>query len=347
MTEYNLVFTAIQTAETQLGNLTQRYSELRLSEKPCHYLENDDIVAFIEMSQRAVDEMCIECNEKLSTLVSRLEKRTKMMDPVTKAPRFGPRMLEKVNALIRRFDAWKLELETSDVLRDIKSMGLCLRERKLCKLKEKVEQSRLSKVEEVRREHELLQMVREDEEEHRRRRIVKDEIERQNLTMLARQAQAIREAKARKLEEDALRSDEELQKLNAQKEAVVLGKEGLRQALLTLERNVDDKALYRSKLDKVHKIVSNICSEPEKELYRKIDKDNYRFQEDFGKFEGGYHFLLSMGFKEVYDEIESKTMFYLEEPDVNEDMDAWTDWFDSMKDYKTFLEDCMSGSPPA
>ena len=93
--------------------------------------------------------------------------------------------------------------------------------------------------------------------------------------------------------------------------------------------------------------MSNICSEPEKELYRKIDKDNYRFQEDFGKFEGGYHFLLSMGFKEVYDEIESKTMFYLEEPDVNEDMDAWTDWFDSMKDYKTFLEDCMSGSPPA
>lgn len=48
-----------------------------------------------------------------------------------------------------------------------------------------------------------------------------------------------------------------------------------------------------------------------------------------------------MGFKEVYDEIESKTVLYLEEPNVNEDMDAWTDWFDRMKNFKTFLEACM------
>lgn len=241
MSEYQIVLTAIQAAENQLTDIFKRYTTLSLPENRSTLLENDDMVAFIEVSDKAVEEMCIECNKKLSSLVSRLKTRTHMVDPVTKAPRYGPKMREKVNSLIERFGSWKIHLETSDVLRDIRSMALMLREEKMCKLEEEEKENRLRKEEEARRKHETLQLGQEDEEEHMRQMIERREIERQ---ILARKAQAIRELKAKKLEESTLRREEELQKLKTEKEAVVLGKEGLRQALQTLERNVNDNVRH-------------------------------------------------------------------------------------------------------
>lgn len=241
MSDYQIVLTAIQAAENQLTDIFKRYTTLSLPENRSTLLENDDMVAFIEVSDKAVEEMCIECNKKLSSLASRLKTRTHMVDPVTKAPLYGPKMREKVNSLIERFDSWKIHLETSDVLRDIRSMALMLREEKMCKLEEEEKENRLRKEEEARRKHETLQLKQEDEEEHMRQMIERREIERQ---ILARKAQAIRELKAKKLEESTCRREEELQKLKAEKEAVVLGKEGLRQALQTLERNVNDNVRH-------------------------------------------------------------------------------------------------------
>lgn len=72
-------------------------------------------------------------------------------------------------------------------------------------------------------------------------------------------------------------------------------------------------------------ILRNVASNPEDPRFRRIKRDNENFQRALGRFEGGIQILLSSGFRMQVEE--GQTVLVMNEPDLSEDMDGWTEWY--------------------
>ncbi|KAF1778041.1 PUB domain [Phytophthora cactorum] len=101
-----------------------------------------------------------------------------------------------------------------------------------------------------------------------------------------------------------------------------------------------ERTLFRQSLQKLLAVVSNICKSPENAAFRHIPKDNTHFHADLGQYPGGHQCLFAMGFKELQqgDETQPRTVFVLEEPDLSEDLDAWSTWFEELKELQSLVE---------
>ncbi|EGZ17764.1 hypothetical protein PHYSODRAFT_545237 [Phytophthora sojae] len=247
-------------------------------------------------------------------MIEKFRARCSMVDPVTNQPRFGPNMLAKVQDLLRRYDEVKLAMEEEAPLR----------------LQEAQRAAELAREQEQERH---LQGAREREAEQQREEL-------QRIEALAAAAQEKREQREKeRAEEELLRQleEEEREKLNA---SIPHGKEGLERAIAMLKDSTGSEALYRQSLQKLLAVVSNICSSPENTAFRHIPKENAHFHADLGQYAGGHQCLLALGFKELQqgDEAQLRAVFVLEEPDLSEDLDAWSNWFDELKEMQSFVE---------
>ena len=76
-------------------------------------------------------------------------------------------------------------------------------------------------------------------------------------------------------------------------------------------------------------IFTQIAQHPEEINFRKIRRDHPKFDQDIGRHQGGKEILIAAGFQLVtLDEI---PCFYSKEPDLENDMDGWSLWFDNLK----------------
>lgn len=170
--------------------------------------------------------------------MEKFRARCSMVDPVTNQPRFGPKMLAKVQDLLRRYDDVKLAME--------EDAPLCLQVQ--AKINQLTEEESAKKEGETAREREAKEvqratdLAREQEQERLRQEILERDAERQReeqlrIEALAAAAQKKREQREKeRAEEERQRKseEEERERLNA---SIPHGKEGLEKAIAMLRES--------------------------------------------------------------------------------------------------------------
>ncbi|KAL7686129.1 putative PUB domain-containing protein [Plasmopara halstedii] len=280
-------------------------------------------------------------NGEMNATMDKFRARCSMIDPVTKNPRFGPKMMAKVKDMLRRYDNVKLAIQEDTPLRlqietklnDLKQHEEEAKEAEAIRKKEAEEDQRAA-------ERAAEQDGKRLEEEAQEREILRRRQEELRIQRLAVAAQKKREQREReRLEEEQQRQEEQKKRelLNA---SISPGKKGLELAIDLLRESTGSEALFRQSVEKLLAVVNNICKSPDNTAFRQIPKDNMHFHADLGQFTGGYQCLLALGFKEMQqgDENEPRFVFVMEEPDLSEDLDAWSTWFDGLKEMQNFVE---------
>ncbi|KAG1709122.1 hypothetical protein DVH05_022754 [Phytophthora capsici] len=274
-------------------------------------------------------------------MMEKFRARCTMVDPVTNQPRFGPKMLAKVQDMLRRYDDIKLSVAEDSPLRlEVEAKINQLRQQEAAReeaLEQKERESKeAQRAAEIAKEQEQLKLQQEALE----REAEREREEELRIKALATAAQKVRDQRDRERAEEERQKRlevEERERLNA---SIPHGKEGLERAIVMLQESTGSETVFRQCLQKLLTLVSNICSAPENAAFRHIPKDNAHFHADLGQYVGGHQCLLALGFRELEqgDEAQPKAVFVLEEPDLSEDLDAWSNWFDELKEMQSLIE---------
>ena len=293
-----------------------------------------------------------------SGLLEKLRKRCKETDPVTGKPRYGEKTMDRVKALLDRYDelSSKIDLirtrkdgdicDISQVsLNDHKSEASSLYDFVVALMNKEKQDNDLAlqiqmsdeekarlKREEIERQEE--QKIKMEKEERMRKQAEKDaEAERQRRTRVKRD-----EIEKRKKEEEEKQRKEEEKRII---DAIVRGEEGVRIQLNRLRESCgNDRAALRVALRSLHILFSQITSRPEELRFRLIRSNHPQFEQDIGRWPGGREVLIASGFEII--EIEKITCYITKEPSLETDMDAWSDWFNSLKITVEAIEDEMA-----
>ncbi|KAL7446351.1 hypothetical protein ACHAXH_008703 [Discostella pseudostelligera] len=278
----------------------------------------------------------------LGPKVEKLQKKSKERDLVTKKPRYGEKTMERVKVVLRSYAA--LEVGVSMSLDDtISGPGVISTIRKQIKQhNEKLElkMHALKSREQEEADRLALEAIHVEEME-RQRILLAEQARREEEETLARLAH---EARIRRMEEeraaeDAVRAaDRELLALVPN-----IGPDGVRTQIghmkmaIMNDNNVEGGALLSIALSSLRDMFTQIVRHPEEMKYRTVRRDHPKFIEDIGRHVGGREILIAAGFR--LENVEGVPCLYSKEPDVEKDMDGWSDWFDNLKKTLEIIED--------
>ena len=274
---------------------------------------------------------------KLQGKMDKFRKRMNEKDPVTDKPRYGEKTLARVQALVNLYDEMQNDIgyafgehpdqeEHSEkpIVHEIRSKAQIEQDeilRKEREEKEQLEQQEASRrAEKERMEHEQWQaeeaarLQRDQEEAERLRRMLESQ-----------------HAERRAQDEVDRRDREWVASINK-------GKEGVREQLkMLVESTANDSEAQKAAINALHMLFSQIVSHPEEPNFRRIRRDHPRFQEDVGRHPGGKEILIAAGFR--LGSIDDVPSYISTEPDLETDMDAWTEWFDLLKSTREIIEE--------
>lgn len=276
------------------------------------------------------------------------------MDPVTQAPRYGEKTMVRVKSVIQIYSALQSAAEiffkstcplstdtsteegpTMKTFFQIIQNALQEQKQYIQQKKEKEERSLQEEVDKQNLETQLQQnLMKQKEEEQRQMQLEREReiAQKANVARLAKEEQEKREKQA-KIESKAA----EEQYFNS----IVKGEEGVQIQLKRLNQLREEKLQdYTIAIKSLMTIFKQIVSSPDNEEFRKIRKDHERFHQDIGRHEGGCELLIAAGFKMIRAEDDS-FIFFLREPLIEFDMDAWSQWFDGLKSVLKLIEDAM------
>ena len=263
-------------------------------------------------------------------------------DLVTKKPRYGEKTMERVKLVLRSYAA--LEVGVSMSLDDtISGPGIISTLRKQIKQhteKLEVEMHARKSREQEEKDRLALEATRIEEME-RQRILLAEQARREEEETLAQRAH---EARIRRMEEeraaeDAVRAaDRDLLELvpNIGPDGVRTQIGHLKMALMN-DNNVEGSALLSIALSSLRDMFTQIVRHPEEMKYRTVRRDHPKFIEDIGRHVGGREILIAAGFR--LENVEGVPCLYSKEPDVEKDMDGWSDWFDNLKKTLEIIED--------
>jgi PUB domain. len=118
------------------------------------------------------------------------------------------------------------------------------------------------------------------------------------------------------------------------------GVEGVKMMLERLRKACEgNKKELDVALDALYTLFSQIASNPENVQFRRVRRDHPRFLEDIGRHDGGKEVLIAAGF--VFAEVDGVDCFFSKEPDLEHDMDAWSQWFDVIRGTVSAIEEEM------
>ena len=113
-------------------------------------------------------------------------------------------------------------------------------------------------------------------------------------------------------------------------ESIPIGPEGVKQQIQILKDDTaSDPAAQKAALEALLVLFTQIAQHPEEINFRRIRRDHPQFHQDIGRHRGGREIFIAAGFKLV--KIDDIPCFYSKEPNLETDMDAWSDWFDGIK----------------
>lgn len=285
--------------------------------------------------------------ELAETVVERFRKRVTEKDAVTDKPRYGEKTLVRVQALLKLYDelrrgvnvAFGVEqlldyddkkestLETSKQEAMVELIRQqAQQEKEHAEGEERAKQEELDRQEKERKaeEERMLEEQRQAEEAARL------ELERHQAET-RRLSEEIREAERRVLEE-ARRADREWT------DSIPKGSDGVREQLrILVESTADDLAAQKTAINALHTLFSQIAAHPEEVNFRRIRRDHPRFNQDIGCHKGGKELLIAAGF--VLGAIDEVPCYISKEPNIEKDMDGWSEWFDLLKAALNIIEE--------
>ncbi|CAM9634893.1 unnamed protein product [Scytosiphon promiscuus] len=319
MTEFKRTVTELDNLEELLGSFAGDAS----TSAP----EKLDIFTSAKANFRNMTELTprqVKLEDELSKKVSKFEKRLSEIDPVSGAPRYGESMTAKVIALgakhqmlLQRLGQVEADV-TAAVAQHESHEAVSAEEAQKRETERRQEEEarariRLAEAEEERRRALAAQSILDRERE---RQAVEASRSREERQLAAEQEEA-------RLAEDKRRREREAQELTR---SVAVGAAGVEDGL----RRIDDAcggnpAEKKAAVQALQQILRNVASNPEDPRFRRIKRDNENFQRALGRFEGGIQILLSSGFRMQVEE--GQTVLVMNEPDLSEDMDGWTEWY--------------------
>jgi len=289
--------------------------------------------------------------------VTKFRDRLEKKDPITNLPRYGTKTASRLQSLLQLYDALSQVIHTvfthpSTTTTPPPTMQSLL-------------QNAITHQTQLLHSQTLqTQLVQQTQQQHLEKLAQTAETTRQ----LQEQADAIAQKKER--EELAQRAEiarqlrlaaerDEVETERAEERAVVegvlaggKGVEGVKVQIRRLvgthssidggngECNTTITVEERSKaLVALHTLFSQIASHPEEIKYRRVRRDHPQFNEDIGRHEGGEGVLIAAGFR--YGEVDGVKCLLSKEPDLERDMDGWSDWFDLMKKTVELIEEEM------
>ena len=310
-----------------------------------------------EAYRKSSEEALLSALEGLKAKFAPLEARVKKFrqrlaekDPITQAPRYGSKTAERVtNVLVLHgalkkatWAAYGLEvppLDNNDTAGDTSKTTESTTAASASTSTTSVVSSLRSAVEaqqEAQRQAaEKADLERQKEEDERRaaekEKEMQEEVERQQRAAeraaeeadLARRAEQVRQAQRREQEAAAQAERDWIA-------SIPKGPEGVKQQIQILKDDTEaDPAAQKAALSALLVLFTQIAQHPEEINFRKIRRDHPKFHQDIGRHKGGREIFIAAGFKLMtLDEI---PCFYSKEPNLETDMDAWSDWFDGIK----------------
>ncbi|GMI01117.1 hypothetical protein TrST_g9333 [Triparma strigata] len=262
-----------------------------------------------------------QAEELLGSKIERYRQRLTEKDPVTGNDRYGDKMKKSVTEFIASYEKFSEDLANVFAPEGVYES---LRQR------EATEAENMVRAEEERRkakeEEERLAKIRAEEERlasltEQQRQEENEAKEREELRIKAEIARKERqEREAREREEQERKEREEHEAERAWINSIEVGPAGFK---FQLER------LPLSARKCLLQLYTQINSRPEDELTRKVKLDNERFHEDCGQYEGGQEALIAAGWK--LQTLENIKYLTLVEPNLETNLDAWSDWYDAIK----------------
>ena len=285
----------------------------------------------------------IEVRDRLNqveSIVEKLRLRLTMKDPVTNAPRYGKKTIERVEIILAKYNGLKTRIDDAfgeDVDNNMsKSQVQVLetyiqQENKVKDHEKQVDEARniALSLNLKREEEELVNEKKRIEEENK----IRQRKERENLRIRAE------EARARRVENEQRMLEQEREADRLFLSSIEVGSNGVRLQLQVLRENCNTEE-FKASLNALRTIYAQISSRPEEIQFRRIRRDHPKFEEDIGRHKGGKELLIAGGF--TFKEMDGIKCFFSAEPDLATDMDAWSAWYQLIKDTLNILDEEMS-----
>lgn len=290
-----------------------------------------------EMAPHQILEKLEKIKTSLTSLAPKMNKflqRLSEKDAVSGKPRYGDKTMIRVKQAIRAYKA--LELGLSGVFQDhtsfesIKQSNLASNLRKQVQMQEEQmnEQRRALQTQE---QIELERIANEKSLAEKREmelRLQEEQRKREEELELSRRAE---EARRRRIEEEqlALAAEREAD-ANLLSLVPTKGPEGVREQFERMRQALkEDRAAFDVALGSLYTLFDQICRKPEEVSFRRVRRDHPKFNEDIGRHVGGKEVLIAAGFR--LETLDGVKCFFSSEPNIEHDMNGWSDWFDGLK----------------
>jgi DNA repair exonuclease SbcCD ATPase subunit len=304
--------------------------------------ENDEEAATTAaVSSSSLPELVASLQHIRSTLgdiqptITKFRKRLEETDPVTGNPRYGEKTQQRVQVLVDAYDRLSGILPPTsheddnapmslEVLMTLSSKVQHEAEEKAKQEAIELEQQRQKEEEERRLEEEALRRQKEQEEKERQERALEEQ--RAN-ELLRQRAEVARQQRLERESADQRWAD-----------SVGRGVDAVKTQLKILkEATASDPEAQKVALASLLQLFSQIQKFPEETNYRRIRRSHEQFQQDIGRHKGGQEVLLAAGFEPGA--IDDVPCFICREPDLEKEMDKWSEWFDLLKATHQILQE--------
>jgi hypothetical protein len=247
--------------------------------------------------------------EILEPLMGRFRKRLGEKDPITEKPRYGAQAQARVERLLSRYTAIAATDVNPSLVED------CVRE----------------------------EAQKANEESAEKRQAEQDALAAKRAIVLEQQAAAAAERVERERQVAAERAAQVEVAQREAREAAAAERAWVRSIPRTLDSVRTQVQRFRQTAGSIvalKTIFSQILSHPEDENCRRIRRDHPKFLADIGNHDGGKEILIAGGFDVGFvDEVPS---FICKEPNVETDLDGWTEWYDRIKGTLQIIQEEMS-----
>lgn len=305
---------------------------------------SDDAVTTIHS---AVDAMQVldafrERLDGLHKVAKKFRERLGQRDPLTNQPRYGEQTAKRVKVLLEEFSNLCRVAEivfgkTTPIDNDV-TLNKETSEERTALLVDSIRNVAEAEIERSRQqeEEERLRLLAQEEarlaameralREQAEAIEVRARLERQAAEEYARERDLARRA-AQLVQEQAAAADRAwIQSIPNRKSL-----QGVREQLQIFSENSNMESLTA-----LHTIFSQIASHPEEVNFRRIRRDHPRFEQDIGQYPGGKELLIAAGFELGF--VEEIPSYICKEPNVENDLDGWSAWFDLLKGTVELIE---------
>ena len=307
-----------------------------------------------------------ELHAKFPPLDARIQKfrsRLAEKDPITQAPRYGAKTAERVgNVLVLHGalktatwagfglveeeeeadnkinnssagDAPTIAATTEASVTAINTNSVVSKLRSTVKAQQEARRQAEIQAAQQRQQDEAQQRLAEEQQRQQEEaeQQQREEARRREEADLARRAEQVRQAQRQTLEAAAQAERDWI-------DSIPKGPQGVKQQIQILKDDTDDDpAAQKEALSALLVLFTQIAKHPEEINFRRIRRDHPKFHQDIGRHKGGREILIAAGFKLVT--LDDIPCFFSKEPNLETDMDGWSDWFDNIKANLTVVKE--------